>query len=142
MKNAHLAILAISFVTVLVSLYYGVSIQNAQDNFLITDLYLNEGITYYDVDYVPTLSFKAAIVTLLFLTIGLGFQLFVFFKTPFKRVKNLAIGALVCYGIILIFDFLTISDPHFYNFKTYGMIWVTLSLTTIFINIVSVLIRK
>lgn len=142
MKNAHIVIIALAFITVLVSLYYGVSIQNAQDNFLITDLYLNEGVTYFDVDYVPTLSYKAAIVTLMFLTVGFCLQAFVFYKTPFKRVKKLAIVGLLCYLIIFVFDFLTICNPHFFNFKTFGMIWVTLSLTTIFINFISAFIRK
>ncbi len=142
MKNGHLTIIALSFLVILISLYYGMSIQNAQDNFLVEHLYLDEGVENFDLDYIPTLGFKAAIITLVFLVIGFGVQVFILIKTPFKKVKNLAIGALICFIIIFIFDFLTISFPHDYNFKNYGMIWVLLSLSTIFINGISLFVKK
>jgi hypothetical protein len=142
MKNGHLTIIALSFLTILISLYYGMSIQNAQDNFLVEHLYLNEGVENFDLDYIPTLGYKAAIITLFFLIIGFTIQFFIFLKTPFKNVKKLAIGALICFIIIFIFDFLTIYFPHDYNFKNYGMIWILLSLTTIFINGVSLFVKK
>lgn len=142
MKNAHLGIMGLSFLTILISLYYGMSIQNAQDNYLVEHLYLNEGVEHFDLDYIPTLGFKAALVTLVFLVLGFGIQVFILIRTPFKKVKNLAIGALICFIIIFIFDFLTLSYPHDYNFKNYGMIWVLLSLSTIFINGVSLFVKK
>ena len=142
MKNGHLTIIALSFLVILISLYYGMSIQNAQDNFLVEHLYLDEGVENFDLDYIPTLGFKAALITLIFLVIGFGVQVYILIKTPFKKIKNLAIGALICFIIIFIFDFLTISFPHDYNFKNYGMIWVLLSLSTIFINGISLFVKK
>ena len=77
MKNGHLTIIALSFLVILISLYYGMSIQNAQDNFLVEHLYLNEGVENFDLDYIPTLGYKAAVVTLIFLIIGFGVQVFI-----------------------------------------------------------------
>lgn len=134
--------MALSFLIILISLYYGMSIQDAQDNFLIEHLYINEGVENFDLDYIPTLGYKAAIITLFFLVIGFGIQIYIFIKTPFKKIKKLALGALVCFLIIFTFDFLTISFPHDYNFKNYGMIWVLLSLSTIFINGVSIFVKE
>ncbi len=142
MKNLHFGILLTSLITILVSLYFGITIQNAQDNFLIEHLNVSDGIVYSQVDEVPTLGFKAAIITLVFLIVGFSLQSYIYLKTPFKKVKNLAIGAIICFLIIFIFCFLTISFPHDYNFKNYGMIWVLLSLTTIFINGVSIFVKK
>jgi len=142
MKNAHIGIMFVCFVSILISLYYGITIQNAQDNFLIEHLNTNDGQTYAGIDEVPTLGYKAAIITLFFLSIGFITQIFVLIKTPFNVVKKLAIGAIICFLIIFIFDFLTISYPYDYNFKHYGMIWVLLSLSVVFINGVSIFIRK
>ena len=142
MKNLHLGIISFAFITILVALYYGVSIQNAQDNFLTAHLYLDEGESFADLDEIPTLGFKAAIITTFFLVFGFTLELFVYFKTNFKRVKNLAIGALICYLIIFGFDILFLISPKLYNFRDYGMIWVLLSLTIIFINGVSIFVKK
>jgi len=142
MKKLHIIIIFLSFITVLVSLGYGSSIQNAGDNHLTQHLYNDEGYNFSQPDEIPTLSFKAAFITLFFLIPGFIIQLYILLKTPFKRLKTIAIGALVCYLIIFSVDFLTLMTPVTYNFKYYGMIWVLLSLTTIFINGVSIFIRK
>ena len=126
----------------LVSLGYGISIQNAGDNFLNEHLYNDEGYSYSLPEEIPTLSFKAASITLIFLIPGFILQLYIYFKTNFTRLKKLAIGALICYLTIFIFDFLTLTYPASYNFKHFGMIWVLLSLTTIFINGISIFVRK
>jgi len=126
----------------LVSLGYGISIQNAGDNFLNEHLYNDEGYSYSLPEEIPTLSFKAAFITLFFLIPGFIIQLYIYLKTNFKRLKKLAIGALVCYLLIFTVDFLTLTYPVSYNFKNFGMIWVLLSLTTIFINGISLFIKK
>lgn len=142
MKKLHIIIIFLSFITMLVSLGYGISIQNAGDNQLTEHLYHDEGYSYSSPEEIPTLSFKAALVTLLFLIPGFSIQLYILIKTTFKRLKNLAIGALFCYGIIFIIDILTLISPGIYNFKDFGMIWVLLSLTTIFINGISIFVKK
>ena len=142
MKKLHIIIALLSFITMLVSLGYGVSIQNAGDNHLNEHLYNDDGFNYALPEEIPTLSFKAALITLLFLVPGFTIQLYIYTKTNFKRLKNLAIGALICYLLIFTVDFLTLSNPMYYNFKYYGMIWVLLSLTTIFINGVSIFVKK
>jgi len=142
MKKLHIIIIFLSFITMLVSLGYGISIQNAGDNFLNEHLYNDEGYSYSLPEEIPTLSFKAAFITLFFLIPGFIVQLYIYLKTNFKRLKNLAIGALVCYLLIFTVDFLTLNYPVSYNFKNFGMIWVLLSLTTIFINGISLFIKK
>ena len=142
MRKAHAGIMFVCFVTILVSLYYGITIQNAQDNFLIEHLNIDEGQNYASLDEIPTLNFKAAVVTLFFLLIGFITQIYIYIKTPYTLAKKLAIGAFICFISIFIFDFLTISNPHAYNFKHYGMIWVLLSLSIVFINGISIFVRK
>jgi len=142
MKKLHIIIALLSFITMLVSLGYGVSIQNAGDNHLNEHLYNNEGYNYASLEEIPTLSFKAALVTLLFLIPGFIIQLYIYNKTNFRRLKNLTITALICYLTIFTIDILTLTNPIDYNFKYYGMIWVLLSLTTIFINGISIFIKK
>jgi len=142
MRKLHLIIILTSFITVLISLGYGITIQNAGDNFLTAHLNSDDGFNYSLPEEIPTLSFKAAMITLFFLVPGLILQLYIFKKTNFKQIKKLSIGAFLCFGIILLFDFLTLLAPHDYNFKHFGMIWVLLSLSTIFINGVSIFARK
>jgi hypothetical protein len=126
----------------LVSLGYGISIQNAGDNFLNQHLYTDEGYSYSLPEEIPTLSFKAAFITLFFLIPGFTIQLYILLKTTFKRLKILASGALICYVIIFSVDILTLINPIAYNFRDFGMIWVLLSLTTIFINGISIFVKK
>jgi hypothetical protein len=126
----------------LVSLGYGITIQNAGDNFLNEHLYNDEGYSYSTPDEIPTLSFKAALITLIFLVPAFSIQLYIYIKTLFKRLKKLAIGALLCFVIIFTVDILTLISPADYNFKNFGMIWVLLSLTTIFINGISIFVKK
>jgi hypothetical protein len=126
----------------MISLYYGISIQNSQDNFLVEHLYQNEGVENYALDDIPTLSFKAAFLTLIFLTVGLVLQGILYAKSPFKKVKNLSILAIVFFIVIIVFAFLTLYHPHDYNFKNYGMIWIILSLSIIFTNMLSAFGKK
>jgi CDP-diglyceride synthetase len=126
----------------MISLYFGISIQNAQDNFLVEHLYQNEGVDNYALDYIPTLSFKAALLTLVFLGVAFVLQIIIYSKSPFKRVKNLSLLAIFFFIIIFIFDILTLNYPHDYNFKDYGMIWVILSLSIVFTNMLGAFGKK
>lgn len=142
MRKLHAGIMALSFIIILVSLFYGISIQNAQDNFLTSHLAIDDGKNYADLEEIPTLGYKAAVITTFFLLIGFSLQIYILSKTKLKQVKNLCIGAVVCFLIIFGFDFLFLFYPKSYNFRDYGMIWVLLSLSTIFINGVSIFARK
>ncbi len=142
MKKLHLILIGIAFIAIVVSLFFGMSIQNAQDNFLIDHLNIEEGIHYFDVNEVPKLSFTAAIISLFFLLSLLGLEFYILKKSPFIKIKQLAIGAIIFIAFILIFAFLTIFNPHYFNFKLYGMIWVIFYLNVIFINLVSLFVKK
>ncbi len=142
MRNFYFGILILCLITMLVSLYYGTSIQDAQDNFLVEHLYEDEGIDNFDLDYIPTLSFKAAFVTLFFLLFAFILQFIILIRTTFKSVKYCSILALCFFSVIFIFDVLTLFCPHDYNFKNFGMIWVLLSLSIIFISMVGVFTKK
>jgi len=142
MKKHHFALIGIAFITIIVSLFFGMSIQNAQDNFLIDHLNIEDGINYFDVNEVPKLSFTAAIVSLIFLFSLLGLEIYIIKKSQHKKVKHLALGAIIFISIILIFAFLTIFNPHYFNFKSFGMIWVIFCLNVIFINLVSLFVKK
>jgi hypothetical protein len=142
MKNQHLALIGISLITIIVSLFFGMSIQNAQDNFLINHLNLEDGINYFDVNEVPKLSFTASAITLIFIFALLGLEFYIIKKSALKKIKSLAIGAIIFLFIILIFDLLTLNNPHYFNFKHFGLIWVILCLNVVFINVVSIFVKK
>jgi hypothetical protein len=142
MKKQHLALIGISLITIIVSLFFGMSIQNAQDNFLIDHLNLEDGINYFDVNEVPKLSFTASAISLIFIIALLGLEFYIIKKSTLKKIKSLAIGAIIFLFIIFIFALLTLNNPHYFNFKHFGLIWVILCLNVIFINVVSLFVKK
>ncbi len=142
MRNYHIYIICLSIITLLISLYFGASIHNAQDNFLTEHLNEQDGFNFESVDDVPILTKKAALLTSFFLILSLGLQVFVFFKTPYKKSKRIALALMVPHLIILFYAFLLMTSPQNHNFGSYGMIWVTLSLLIVFGNIISIFIKK
>ncbi len=142
MKKQHLVIIGLAFITILISLFFGVSIQNAQDNFLIEHLNVEDGINYFSKDEVPKLSFTAAFVTAIFVPVMLGLELYVIIKTPYKLVKKMALACSLLLLVIISFIVMTLINPHYFNFKEFGMVWVLLSMSIIFINIISVFTKK
>jgi len=142
MRNYHIYIICLSIITLFISLYFGASIHNAQDNSLITHLNEQDGINYESVDKVPLLTKKAALLTTFFLILSLALEVFVLFKTPYKKSKNIALALIVPHLIILFYAFLLMSSPLEHNFGSYGMIWVTLSLTIVFGNVISIFVKK
>ncbi len=142
MKKQHLLSIALAFITILISLFFGMSIQNAQDNFLTQHLNLEDGINYFDVNEVPKLSFTAGAITLILILSLLILELYIFKKSTIRKVKRLAIGAILFLIIVTVFALLTLNNPHYFNFKTFGMIWVIFCLNVIFINIVSLFLKE
>ena len=70
MKNQHLVIILVAFITVIVSLYFGITIYNIEDNIHINHLLEDEGQSIRFPEEIPTLGYKAAIITCIFLMIG------------------------------------------------------------------------
>lgn len=142
MKNQHLFIILMAFITVLLSLYYGITIYNIEDNIHINHLLEDEGYVIREKEEIPTLGYKAALLSCFFLTIGLILQVYVFIKTPFKTIKKISAVPFISYAIIFGFATLFLFDPHHYNFKDYGMIWVILSILIAFSNGISLFVKK
>lgn len=142
MKNQHLVIMLMAFLTVLISLYFGISIYNIEDNIHVNHLLEDEGFTIHLPEEIPTLGFKAAVLTGLLLMVGFVTQVYVFLKTPIKLIKKISIAPFICFSVIFGFSTLFLFNPMGYNFKDYGMIWVTLSLIIIFSNGISLFVKR
>lgn len=134
MKNFHLLINLFSFITIIIALFFGMSIFNAYDNQHITHLNLQEANHYYDISEVPVLTAKAVIFTLVFMVLAFGLQIYTFIKTSYKKRKNIIIALLPIYFIIFGFSWYLLLDTTTRDFYTYGMIWVLLNLCLIFGN--------
>lgn len=135
MKKQFIISTVLCLLIIIISLAYGVSIQNAQDNHLLTHLYEDEGVHYSTLDEIPTLNFKAALLTSIFIVAVIVLEWIGWRQSENPLVKKLTIGAIFAGLIILLFDGLTLAYPYDFNFKNYGMIWVLLSLSIVFKNV-------
>ncbi|UKN00416.1 hypothetical protein K6119_11795 [Paracrocinitomix mangrovi] len=133
----HLAIGFLAFITAAISGYFGVSINNANENVNIQ--YLNEfdDIHYYDIVNVPKLTFTAAVVTLPLMMAILVLELLSIKKASIKKTRNMAMGLSVAALIVLVVDFLTLMNPENYDFSKWGYLWIAMSFFILVGNMLS-----
>jgi hypothetical protein len=140
-RKIFVAAAGLAFLMTLVSMYFGSSIYNANENVHLG--YLNEmdKIYYYDIEKVPQLTKMAAIISLVFLIPILGLESYTLIKSPVKSTRKIAI-ALATVAVILIFiAILTISNPVNFDFSKWGFAWVFGGLFTIAGNVLSVFLK-
>ncbi|MEX1000730.1 MAG: hypothetical protein WDZ35_01300 [Crocinitomicaceae bacterium] len=142
MKKQHLIIAGLAFLMCLVAAYFGVSIQNANNNFLLTDLNEIDKIYYADINEVPKLSFLAAGITAPLILAILILEGMIIKKTQNRKVKNMAIGLMVATFIILLTDVYTLISPQKMDFSQWGYVWICLGLFLIAGNILSIFITR
>jgi hypothetical protein len=131
----------LSFLVVLISVYFGSNIYRANENRFITHLNEMDRISYFGLDQVPQLSYNAALFTLPLLLFILVVEIIILFKKPNIRARNIAIGALVAICIIMVFSVLTLRNPVGYDFSHWGYIWITLGLVVFAGNVLSIFLK-
>ena len=142
MNRPHLIINLLAFITILVALFFGMSIFNAYDNQHITHLNEFENYNYNPVKDVPVLTAQAVVFTSVFVLTAFGFQIYTFFKTEIKTRKRIITAMLPIYLILIGYSVYLISNTKTQEFYSYGMIWVLLSILLIFGNSIILFIRK
>jgi len=137
----NIIIACVSFLLMLISVFFGVSIHNANANMHIT--YLNEmdNIHYYDVDLVPQLTRQAAIFTFPLILGILVMEIIVLFKSRVKQVKNIAIGLTGAVFVLFIIDILVLSNPQEHDFSAWGYFWIIAGLFCLAGNALSVFVK-
>ncbi len=142
MRNYHLFINLSCFITIIISLSYGMSIFNAYDNQHITHLNLQDHFSFYPIEEVPVLTAKAVIISAVFVTISFGLQIFTYFKSKLPKRKTIILILLPIYLILYGFSGYVISDTSARDFYSYGMIWVLLNLCLIFGNSILLFVKE
>jgi TRAP-type C4-dicarboxylate transport system permease small subunit len=140
--KVHIAINVLCFITIIISLYFGMSIFNANDNQHITHLNNFDNYTYYDIKDITVLTAQAVIISSVFLLTAFGLQIYSYFISKTKRKKRITLGLLTIYLILFFFSIFVMFDIETRDFYHYGMIWVLLSLTLIFANSVLIFLKR
>ena len=131
----------LAFLMALISMYFGSSIYNANENVHLQYLNEMEQIHYFDADMVPGLSRLAALVSLPFLLGILGLEIYVLFKSPVRISKRIAIAIVGIVVILLLLAILTIKYHTEYDFSKWGFAWVFGGLFTIAGNVLSIFLK-
>jgi len=142
MNRPHLIINLLCFITVIISLSFGMSIFNVFDNQHITHFSNFESQSFYTIDDVSVLTAKAVIFTSVFVLAAFGVQIYSYFKTQIPRRRKIILGLLPLY--LIIFGFSTYLMLHYAteDFYSYGFVWILLSLCLIFGNTILLFIKK
>ena len=141
MKKKNLIVAGIAFVLCLISVYFGASIYNANENALIEHLNEHDKLNYYDVEAVPALSRIAAIITLPFILAIFLFEIFISQKSKLRPVKNIARGMIIAMGFLICLAIATISNSVYFDFSHWGFFWITLGMIAVWGNMISVFVK-
>jgi len=141
MKKKNLIVAIIAFVLCLISVYFGASIYNANENALVGHLNERDHLNYYDVNAVPALSRIAAIITLPFIVAIFLLEIFIALKSQIRPVKNIARGIIIAMGLLLCIDIATLTNSGYFDFSQWGFFWITFGLITVWGNVFSVFVK-
>jgi uncharacterized membrane protein len=141
MRRLHLVTAALAFILCLISAYYGAAIYNANNNYHIQHLNQLDNISYYSIEDVPFLTFKAAFLTVPFIVIILVLETIVALRSKIRQVKNISRGLVVAMLITLGCALLMLKYPREYDFSQWGYVWIIMGFLTVAGNMISVFIR-
>jgi di/tricarboxylate transporter len=141
MKQTHLLISGLAFLMCLLAAYFGSSVFNAQNFFLIDHLNEMDQLNYYKVKDVPRLNYKGATFTVPFAFLIILAEIRIIWKAKLRRRRNLAMATLLCALIVFVFCLLMLSDPVKWNFNPWGFIWIFMGFFIISGNIYSLFLR-
>lgn len=132
---------SLSFLLVLISVYFGASIHNANTNMHITHLNEMDNIFHYDVALVPKLTQQAAIYTLPLVVAVLVLAISIMYKSTVNQVKSIAIGVAIAMVFVLIFEVLVLTNPAVYDFSKWGYVWIVMGVFSVVGNALSIFIK-
>lgn len=141
MRNYNFGIAAASFLMCLLSVYFGISIFNANTNAPIQHLNEADNINYFDIRLVPMLSQKASIYTFPMIMAILIMEIMIIVKSKIKVVKNIALGMLSAIIIVFVFDVMIFLNPYDFDFSKWGFVWICLGIIIIAGNLLSAVMR-
>ena len=141
-KKRNLIITIISVLMILITLYFGMSIHNANTNDHIEHLNVQDKLNYYPSEVVPALTIRAGIVTAPFVLAILVLAVIAALKSKRRQIKNLANGSVAAIFVVLVFDIITIVNPSGFDFSKWGMVWVAMGLIVIWTNVLSIFIKE
>lgn len=142
MRKHHLIVAACAFLMCAITVFFGIKIHNANENFLITELNEIDKLYYSSKESVPALSLMAVVVILPFLLVQIALSVYIHFKNSHSKVRNINIGLLFTMLIILTFTVLTMMNKTFFDFSQWGFIWICLGLIIIAFSGLSFIYRR
>ena len=131
----------LAFLMCLISMYFGASIFNANDNIHVEHLNDMDRLSYFDAEMVPGLTRLAAIITLPFLLGIMVLEIYVVMKTKIAPVKRIALSLTGIVLTVLIIAAMTIASPLDFDFSHWGFVWIFAGLFTVAGNGVSVFMK-
>jgi len=141
-RKIYLVIAALAFLMSLISVYFGTSIYNAHENMHVQHLNEMDHLDYYDASEVPLLSRMAAFITLPFLVLIIGFELYVSLKTPSRIAKRIALVVIGIALTLIVLVILVLNRSLGLDFSHWGFAWVFGGLFTIAGNAVSIFLKR
>lgn len=140
-RKVFLIAAGLAFLMAMISMFFGSSIYNANENSLVEHLNEMDHLHYYDADMVPGLSRLAALVSLPFLLGILGVEIYILRKTPIASAKKIARAILIIALLLILLAGLTIRYHSFFDFSKWGFAWVFGGLFTIAGNAISIFLK-
>ena len=140
--KVHIATSILCFITIILSLYFGMSIFNAFENQHVTHLNDFDKHSYYSLEDISVLTAQSIIITSVFIIIAFGLQIYSYFISSLTQKKQIILGLLVVYLVLFFFSFYVMMDLENRDFYHYGMIWVLLCLILIFSNGILIFLKK
>lgn len=140
-RKIFVIIAALAFLMCLISMYFGASIYNANDNIHVQHLNEMDRLSYYDAEQVPALTRMAAIITMPFLFGIILLEVYVVMKTKIAPVKRIALSLTGIALTVLIIAVMTLASPLNFDFSHWGFVWIFAGLFTIAGNGVSVFMK-
>lgn len=140
-RKIFVVIAGLAFLMCLISMYFGASIFNANDNIHVEHLNDMDRLSYYDAEMVPGLTRLAAIVTMPFLLGIIVLEIYVVMKTKIAPVKRIALSLTGIALTVLIIAAMTIASPLNFDFSHWGFVWIFAGLFTVVGNGVSIFMK-
>jgi hypothetical protein len=142
MRKHHLIVAACAFLMCAITVFFGIKIHNANENFLITELNEIDKLYYSAKESVPALSLMAVVIILPFLLVQIALSVYIHFKNKHPKVRNINLGLMTAMFIIMVFTILTMMNKSFFDFSQWGFIWICLGLIIIAFSGLSFIYRR
>lgn len=134
--------LALSLIFIIVGIYYIEEVSSARIDYLFSsfsssyDYGYGSSYSSYATNEAPDLTFEAGLITLLYLLLMQGTNIFALLKIKTKTVKILSIIGLATTGILILLSLLTIASPESISYDEIGPLFVVFAFGAIGFGVV------